>query len=135
MLNYLSLGFAWVRVPFSSGNRSIGRLPALGVGGCEFKSHFLESMLELVILFPVMGILNILIRGDEEKLKQIALEWSLLTLIATIILWASFDGEGQFQVIKKFEWVPGSALFAVDGISLFFLILTALLTPICVLIS
>ena len=110
-------------------------MSALGVGGCEFKSHFLESVLELVILFPVMGILNILIRENDKKLKQIALEWSLLTFMATIILWISFDGEGRFQTIKYFEWVPGSALFAVDGISLFFLILTALLTPICVLIS
>ena len=29
----------------------------------------------------------------------------------------------------------GSVVFAVDGISLFFLILTAFLTPICILIS
>lgn len=70
-----------------------------------------------------------------------ALQGSLLTLTATILLWASFDGEGLFQEIKKFEWVPGvepifsPALFAVDGISVFFLILTALLTPICILIS
>ena len=92
------------------------------------------SMLELVVLFPVMGILNILM-GNNIRLKKIALEWSLLTLTATILLWASFDGEGQFQAIKKIEWVPGSAFFAVDGISLFFLILTALLTPICILIS
>ncbi len=112
-------------------------MSALGVGGYGFKSHFLEKMLELVVLFPVMGIINILviIREKNIRLKTIALEWSLLTLTATILLWASFDGEGQFQAIKKFEWVPGSVLFAVDGISLFFLILTALLTPICVLIS
>ena len=41
-----------------AGNKLIGGLSALGAGGCEFKSHFLdiksilrESMLELVILF------------------------------------------------------------------------------------
>jgi len=94
-------------------------------------------MLELVILFPMMATLNILIimRDNAIRLKKIALEWSLLTLTATLFLWASFDGEGQFQAIKKFEWITGSVPFAVDGISLFFLILTALLTPICVLIS
>lgn len=64
-----------------------------------------ESMLELIILFPVMGIFNILIiiRENKIRLKKIALEWSLLTLTATILLWASFDGEGQFQAIKNFE--------------------------------
>jgi len=62
-------------------------------------------MLELVILFPMMATLNILIimRDNAIRLKKIALEWSLLTLTATLFLWASFDGEGQFQAIKKFE--------------------------------
>ena len=64
-----------------------------------------ENMLELVVLFPLMGIFNILIiiRENDIRLKKIALEWSLLTLTATILLWVSFDGEGQFQAIKKFE--------------------------------
>ena len=59
----------------------------------------------------------------------------------TILLWASFDGEGQFQVIKKFDWlfsiepVFGVTTIAVDGVSIFFILLTALLTSICVLIS
>ena len=35
--------------------------------------------------------------------KKIGLEWSLLTLTATLFLWASFDGEGQFQAIKILE--------------------------------
>ena len=63
----------------------------MGAGGCEFKSHFLdkdhlygllfiehksmlrESMLELVILFPVMATLNILIimRENTTRLKKI----------------------------------------------------------------
>ena len=35
-----------------------------------------ERMLELVVLFPVMGILNILviIREDDIRLKKVALE-------------------------------------------------------------
>ena len=85
----------------------------------------------------MLGVLNVLVLTRENNviLKKITLEWSLLTLTATIFLWASFDGEGQFQALKKLEWIPGSVLFGVDGISLFFLILTALLTPLCVLIS
>ena len=90
-----------------------------------------------------MGIIHLLVipRDNILRVKKTALEWSLLTLTATILLWASFDGEGQFQTIKKMEWIPGveptfgSVLFGVDGISIFFLILTALLTPICILIS
>ena len=100
-------------------------------------------MLELVFILPIMGILNLLIipRDNIIKLKKIALEWSLFTLTATILLWASLDGEGQFQAIINFEWIPriepifGPVFFAVDGISIFFLVLTALLTSICILIS
>nr|YP_001648495.1 NADH dehydrogenase subunit 4 [Topsentia ophiraphidites]ABW83857.1 NADH dehydrogenase subunit 4 [Topsentia ophiraphidites] len=100
-------------------------------------------MLELVFILPLIGILNLLIipRDNIIKLKKTALEWSLFTLTATILLWASFDGSGQFQAIINFEWIPGTepvfgpVLFAVDGISIFFLILTAVLIPICILIS
>lgn len=62
-------------------------------------------MLELVVLFPVMGIFNILIirRDNDIILKKVALEWSLLTLTATILLWTCFDGEGPFQVFKNLE--------------------------------
>nr|YP_009020813.1 NADH dehydrogenase subunit 4 [Polymastia littoralis]AHM12894.1 NADH dehydrogenase subunit 4 [Polymastia littoralis] len=100
-------------------------------------------MLEIIFISCLIGIFFILITPKKNiiRLQKIALEWSLLTLTATIILWATFDGEGQFQVIQKFEWFPsiepifGPALFAVDGVSIFFIILTALLTPICILIS
>lgn len=82
-------------------------------------------------------------RDNNVKLKRAALEWSLATLTATLILWAAFDIAGQFQTINQTEWIVPPALnfkwgplfLAVDGISLFFLILTALLTPICILIS
>ena len=107
---------------------------------------FGEYMLELnsfVFILPLVGIIYLLIlpRDNVEKLKKTALEWSLFTLTATILLWASFDGEGHFKTIQKIEWNPGlepvfgPTLFAVDGISIFFLILTALLTSICILIS
>ena len=45
-------------------------------------------MLELVFILPLMGILNLLIirRDNLIKLKKTALEWSLFTLTATILL-------------------------------------------------
>ena len=42
-------------------------------------------------------------RDNSVRLKKPALEWSLFTLAATILLWASFDGDGQYQAIKKIE--------------------------------
>ena len=62
-------------------------------------------MLELVFIFLLIGIIHLLVipRDNILRVKKTALEWSLLTLTATILLWASFDGEGQFQTIKKME--------------------------------
>nr|YP_004123488.1 NADH dehydrogenase subunit 4 [Halisarca harmelini]ADT81739.1 NADH dehydrogenase subunit 4 [Halisarca harmelini] len=95
-----------------------------------------------IYLLPIIGIILLIKtpRNDGEKLKRIGLEWSLLTFTATILLWASFDG-GSFQTINLFSWILNlmtssvNIVFAVDGISVFFLVLTGLLIPICVLIS
>ena len=131
-----------------AGSISIGRLSALEVEGYGFEPRFsemwnFEYMLELIYILPLIGIIFLLIKPREDivGLWKIGLECSLLTLTVTIFLWASFDGEGQFQAIKKFDWifsiepVFGVLNFAVDGISIFFIVLTALLTPICILIS
>nr|QJS34628.1 NADH dehydrogenase subunit 4 [Stauropathes cf. punctata NB-2020] len=106
---------------------------------------FPKNWLGLIFLLLFMGIINVMRapRDNDVKLKRTALEWSLATLTATLILWGAFDSEGQFQTINQTEWIVspafnfqwGPIFLAVDGISLFFLILTALLTPICILIS
>ena len=45
-------------------------------------------MLNLVFMFPFIGIVLLIItsRDKTEKLKKIALEWSLFTLTAAILL-------------------------------------------------
>ena len=113
------------------------------MGSSPISLRWVEYMLELIFILPLIGSFFLLIasRDNIERLWKIGLEWSLLTLTVTILLWASLDGEGQFQAIKKFDWIfsfePifGPSVFAVDGISIFFIVLTALLTPICILIS
>lgn len=62
-------------------------------------------MLELVFIIPLFGgmVLILTPRSNSVRLKKAALEWSLLTLTATILLGASFDGDGQFQAIKIIE--------------------------------
>ena len=115
----------------------------MGSSPVSLKCENFEYMLEFIFILPLIGIIFLLIKPREDivGLWKIGLEWSLLTLTVTIFLWASFDGEGQFQAIKKFDWifsiepVFGVLNFAVDGISIFFIVLTALLIPICILIS
>ena len=138
-----------------AGNKLIGGLSALGAGCCEFKSHFLdkdhiygllfiehksmlrESMLELVILFPVMATLNILIimRENSTRFKKIALEWSFLTLTATLFYGLLLTERSNFKLLKNWSEFPGRRLLRWMVSPSFFKILTALLAPICGLIS
>ena len=64
-----------------------------------------ERMLELVILFPVMATINILIimRENTTRLKKNCFRVVFVNVNSNPFLWASFDGEGQFQAIKKLE--------------------------------
>lgn len=62
-------------------------------------------MLELAFILPLAGVIFLIIipRDNSIRLKKTALEWSLLTLMGTILLWGSFDGGGQFQGAIKLE--------------------------------
>lgn len=75
------------------------------MGSSPISLRRLEYMLDLIFLLPLIGscILLVTSRENIERLWKIGLEWSLLTLTVTILLWASLDGEGQFQAIKKFD--------------------------------
>ena len=97
-------------------------------------------MLELIFLSLLISILHLLIipKDQIKRLKKVALNWSLLIFIMSNILLKVLDGEGLLEFFKNYKWIEpvfDSAIFAVDGISIFFIILTALLTPICILIS
>ena len=54
-------------------------------------------------------------------------------------MWAAFDNStAKFQFVESYEWIGSSNInfyLGIDGISLFFVILTTLLIPICILAS
>ncbi len=101
-------------------------------------------ILSLVTFLPVVGVLFILAaRGTEEQVARNARWGALWTSIATfvisLLLWLNFDPTtSDFQFVEKIEWLPAfdiSYHMGIDGISLFFVILSTFLTPICVLAS
>lgn len=100
-------------------------------------------MLILLFLFLLFGIFNLLIipKINTNKIKKRALEWSLLTLIVSFFMWFLYDNQTTFQIQKILNWLfsiepkLNFIYFAVDGISFFFILLTTLLIPICILIS
>jgi len=101
-------------------------------------------LLSLMTFLPLVGVaLMLAVRGDEEVVAQncryAALWVSLATLILSIIIWIGFDtSTADFQFVEQYEWLPAYGItyhMGVDGISMFFVLLATLLTPICILAS
>ena len=101
-------------------------------------------ILTLTTFLPLVGALAILmIRGDEKVIarnaRATALWTSLATFVVSIFLWVGFDNStANFQFVEKVSWIPSFGInyhMGVDGISVFFVLLSTFLTPICILAS
>src|ERR1700710_2931340 len=101
-------------------------------------------ILSLVTWLPLVGCLVImLVRGDEQTVasnaRWTALWTSLLVLILSLVLWVKFDqSDAGFQFNERVTWLPEYKVgysMGVDGISILFVLLSTLLTPICILAS
>lgn len=103
--------------------------------------HF--YLLSLTIFLPLVGVLFIalFIRSNDEagarKARNMALFTTISTFVASILLLFSFDFKSpDFQLVEKYEWVMGAGIYyhiGVDSLSIFFVILTTFLMPLCIL--
>jgi len=96
-------------------------------------------LLSLVTFLPLVGAAFILMaRGDEavvaRNARNIALWTSLIVFALSLLLWIKFDpNTADFQFVERSDWVTlGGFQFTyhmgIDGISLFFVLLSTLLT-------
>ena len=101
-------------------------------------------ILSLTTFVPLIGAFAILlIRGTEAEVvrnaRWVALFTSLVTLLLSVFIWLGFDPTTPaFQFEENVSWIPEIGLryaMGVDGISLFFVLLATVLTPICVIAS
>ncbi len=103
-------------------------------------------ILSISILLPLFSALYItfFISQSRSERKQIyavyvAILSSVLTLIATTYLLFSFDKyQDSFQFVERYRWIDKIGLeyfVGVDGLSLFFIFLTALLSLVCIVAS
>ena len=102
-------------------------------------------LLSFVTFLPLAGAIMILlfVRGDAEDVARNS-RWgafwvSLVTFFASLVLWFQFEpGTADFQFVEQHDWLPAYKIayqMGVDGISVFFVLLSTLLTPICILAS
>ncbi len=107
-------------------------------------SHW--PLLSLVTFVPLIGVAFILLaRGDEavvaRNARNIALSTSLIVFALSTVLWIQFDpGTAAFQFVERTTWVRIGGFqinyhMGIDGISLFFVLLSTLLTVLCVVAS
>lgn len=115
-------------------------------------------MLSLLIILPILGVLSLLFY-DSTKLslsvsnelgvesiiekgntmKRISLFWSLCTFLVSIVVWLNFDAnEVNYQFTQDFSYITSQLPFlhiklGIDGISLYFVLLTTFIIPICIL--
>ncbi len=100
-------------------------------------------LLSVIIFLPLIGSLIIIfIKDDQNSSKNIrwaALSTSLFTFLLSCIVWLQFDYfNSSYQFVEKVTWFNDFNFnyhIGVDGISLFMLILTTFLTPLCILAS
>ena len=101
-------------------------------------------LLSLVTFLPLVGAAFILMaRGDDavvaRNARNIALWTSLIDFALSLALWFEFDpNTADFQFVERADWVTlGGFQFTyhmgIDGISLFFVLLSTLLTLLSIL--
>lgn len=100
-------------------------------------------ILSILISLPFVGALFIalFVRGDGKEAVQNAKNAALWVTIGTFIfslsLWFGFNNSlASFQFVEKHAWIENYNIYyhlGVDGISLFFILLTTFLMPICIL--
>jgi len=98
-------------------------------------------ILSSLILLPLVGSLFILfVKSDISKSyqssKYVALFTSFVNFLISVYLWYLFDNSiSQFQFIEDKEWLRGFVNYKVgiDGISILFILLTTLITPLCII--
>ena len=98
-------------------------------------------LLSNLILIPLIGSFLVLFIPSQykETIKVVVLSFSLAEFLLSLMMWMSFDNSSsRFQFVEAYNWIESSNIIfylGVDGISLFFILLTTLLIPICLLAS
>ena len=97
-------------------------------------------ILSSITLLPILCSIFIFIFNnksiDNKNVIYISLFTTIVTFFLTIFLWFAFDKTlSEFQFVEEKKWISGyiKFKFGIDGISILFIVLTAFITPICIL--
>ena len=102
-------------------------------------------LLSVITFLPLVGAVAIFFIRDRSaeivggNARYAALFASLFTFVLSLVLWVQFDrSTADFQFVENRPWIQSlniSYHMGVDGISVLFVLLSTLLTPICIVAS
>ena len=97
-------------------------------------------LLSLLLLIPLFGIFGISTGMsyqvlDISRIKKIALITSIFNLIISLIVFILFDfSNNQFQFVQEYHQISSFDFYlGLDGLSIYFVLLTTIITPIALL--
>ena len=98
-------------------------------------------ILSCITFLPLIGAFFVFLTRSEKNDRNnsaiyISIFTSIVNFIITLFLWYSFDSKSyEFQFVEEIIWISGfiKYKFGIDGISILFIILTAFITPICII--
>jgi NADH-quinone oxidoreductase subunit M len=101
----------------------------------------MDNLLSIVLWFPLVGavILAFLPRSQGREAQAGGLIISIATFAISLVIVPRFDeGYGGLQLVERVAWIPDWGIYyalGIDGISLWLVLLTTLLTPVVFLSS
>jgi NADH:ubiquinone oxidoreductase subunit 4 (subunit M) len=97
-------------------------------------------LLTLLLVVPLLGIFGISTGVsyqlfDTNRIKKIALITSIINLFISLIIFILFDfSSNQFQFVQEYHEISSFDFYlGLDGLSIYFVLLTTIITPIALL--
>ncbi len=98
-------------------------------------------ILSSITFLPLIGAFFVLLTRSEKGQGNtgavyISIFTSFVNFFITLFLWYTFDNKiSDFQFVEEISWISGfiKFKFGIDGISILFILLTAFITPICII--
>src|ERR1700760_194611 len=99
------------------------------------KKRLTEKILYSLLLIPLAGILIITTDYFKKDVQYIGLFVSIINLILSLIIFITYDFSSiDYQFIQEINEFNGLNIYmGIDGISIYFVLLTTLITPLVLL--
>lgn len=99
----------------------------------------LEMLLSSLLLTPLFGVFSILVNRENgtslTSIKIIALFSSILNFFISLVIFILFDfSTNQFQFVQEYHEISYFDFYlGIDGLSIYFILLTTIIIPISLL--